>query len=112
MLGKSCVNKVVVESSRPTLLSRIVRLLLTYDEVVDAPRSLILKTGLPIRVGGLFDPGRKEVDFYTEVAAVMSARLLPRCFDADWDPNTKIWYLLLEDLTDSHVVATKWPLPP
>ena len=93
MLGKSCVNKVVVESSRPTLLSRIVRLLLTYDEVVDAPRSLILKTGLPIRVEGLFDPGRKEVDFYTQVAAVMSAGLLPRCFDADWNPNTKIWHL-------------------
>jgi hypothetical protein len=112
MLGKSCVNKVAVESSRPTLLSRIVRLSLTYDEAVDAPRTLILKTGLPIRVEGLFDPGRKEVDFYTQVAAAMPARLFPRCFDADWDSNTKIWHLLLEDLTDSHMVATKWRLPP
>jgi hypothetical protein len=103
---------VVVESSRPTLLSRIIRLQLTYDRAVGAPSSLILKTGLPDRVGGLFDPGHKEVEFYTRVAAVMSTRRVPRCFEAVWDPETKAWHLLLEDLTDSHIIATRWPLPP
>ena len=111
-LGEGCVREVVVESSRPTLLSRIIRLRLTYDRAVGAPSSLILKTGLPDRVGGLFDPGYKEVEFYTQVAAVMSTRLVPRCFEAVWDPNTKAWHLLLEDLTDSHIIATRWPLPP
>ena len=112
VLKEGCVDKVAVESSRPTLLSRIIRLSLIYDRVVDAPRSLILKTGLPNRVDGLFDPGRREVEFYTRVAAAMSTRLFPRCFEADWDPSTKIWHLLLEDLTESHIIATKWPLPP
>jgi len=42
----------------------------------------------------------------------MSTRLVPRCFEAVWDTDTKAWHLLLEDLTDSHVIATTWPLPP
>ena len=42
----------------------------------------------------------------------MSARLVPRCFEALWDSDTKAWHLLLEDLTDSHAIATAWPLPP
>ena len=111
-LGEGRVRDVVVESSRPTLLSRIIRLRLTYDDAVEAPGSLILKTGLPDRAGVLSDVGRREVEFYTQVAAVMSARLVPRCFEAAWDPDTKAWHLLLEDLADSHVIATTWPLPP
>src|SRR5689334_24439845 len=47
VLREGCVDKVRLESSRPTLLSRIIRLSLTYDRTVDAPSSLILKTGLP-----------------------------------------------------------------
>ena len=111
-LGEGCVREVVVESSRPTLLSRIIRLRLTYDRTGVAPSSLILKTALPDRVAGIFDPGRKEVEFYTQVAPMRSTRLVPRCFEAVWDPNTKWWHLLLEDLTDSHFIATRWPLPP
>ena len=42
----------------------------------------------------------------------MSDHLVPRCFDADWTADTGAWHLLLEDLTDSHVIATRWPLPP
>jgi hypothetical protein len=37
---------------------------------------------------------------------------VPRCFEVLWDEDTKTWHLLLEDLTDSHVIATTWPLPP
>jgi hypothetical protein len=37
---------------------------------------------------------------------------VPHCFDAAWEPADGAWHLLLEDLTDSHVVATRWPLPP
>jgi hypothetical protein len=55
--------------------------------------------------------GRQEVAFYTQVASVMSAPPVPRCFEALWDEDTKAWHLLLEDLTDSHVIATTWPLP-
>jgi hypothetical protein len=111
-LGDGRVCDVAVESSRGTILSRIIRLRLTYDGATEAPQFLIFKTGLPERIGGSWDSGRQEVAFYTQIAAVMSARLVPRCFEAAWDPDTKAWHVLLEDLTDSHVSATIWPLPP
>jgi hypothetical protein len=111
-LGEGRVRDVVVESVRPTLLSRIVRLRLTYDGAADGPVSLILKTGLPDCVAEVADLGRREVEFYTEIAAVMPWRPAPRCFEAVCDADTKAWHLLLEDLTDSHFIATPWPLPP
>ena len=50
--------------------------------------------------------------FYDTVAPATPAGLLLRCFDAGRSPETKAWHLLLEDLTDSHRVASKSPLPP
>ena len=49
--------------------------------------------------------------FYTKVAGVTAAPV-PRCFEAVWEPDAQHWHLLLEDLTDSHIIATVWPLPP
>src|SRR5262249_21321392 len=53
------------------------------------------------------------------IAATMALEMIgpmpgtvPCCFEALWDEDTKAWHLLLEDLTDSHVIATTWPLPP
>ena len=37
---------------------------------------------------------------------------MPRCFEADCNADTGAWHLILQDLTDSHVIATQWPLPP
>jgi len=111
-LGEGRVCSVTVESSRATILSRIIRLRLTFEDTVEAPSSLILKTGLPERVGAVWNGGSQEVAFYRQIAAATSARIVPRCFEAAWDEDTKAWHLLLEDLTDSHVIATTWPLPP
>src|SRR4029079_1113010 len=109
--GRVC--DVVVESSRATILSRIIRLRLSFDgSAAEGPRSLILKTGLPERAGATWNAGRQEVAFYRDLATGMPARLVPRCFEAHWDPDTNAWHLLLEDLTDSHAIATVWPLPP
>src|SRR5207245_2646626 len=75
VLGAGRVRDVAVESSRATILSRIIRLRLAYDgDAGDAPRSVIFKTGRPERSDG--NAGRQEVAFYTRVAAVMSARLV------------------------------------
>ena len=112
VLGSGHVADVVVESSHDTVLSHIRRLRLSYEHAIDAPKSVILKTALPERVRGSSYAGRHEVEFYTKVAAAMPKRLVPRCFGADWNPETKAWHILLEDLASSHVVATKWPLPP
>jgi hypothetical protein len=112
-LGGGRVCNVAVESSRATILSRIIRVQLSYHgAAADALHSLVLKVGLPERADAKWNSGRQEVAFYTQVAAGMSARLVPRCFEAVWDEDTNAWHLLLEDLTDSHFIATAWPLPP
>jgi hypothetical protein len=113
VLGTGCVTEVAIESSQGTILSRIIRLRLSYDgNVGDAPRSLILKTSLPERAETMFEGGRHEVAFYSQVAASTPEGLLPRCFDAHCDTDTRVWHLLLEDLTETHVVSGNWPLPP
>ena len=112
-LGAGRVRDVVVESSKATILSRIIRLRLCYDGAAEeAPASLILKTGLPERAGARWSSGRHEVAFYRQIAAVMSARLVPRCFDAVWREDANDWHLLLEDLTDTHFALALWPMPP
>jgi hypothetical protein len=61
------VCDVVVESSRATILSEITRLRLTYDgEASDAPHTIILKTGLPDRLGDAnWDAGRTGLAWFT-----------------------------------------------
>src|ERR1043166_2150696 len=44
VLGGGRVSGVAVESSRPTLLSRIIRLRLSYDGAEGGPNTVILKT--------------------------------------------------------------------
>jgi len=113
VLGDGRVAEVVVEKSFPTVLSYLFRLRLTYEGAADrAPPSLILKAGLPERPGGPWMGGRHEVAFYAEVASATPVGLVPCCFDANWNQVTGAWHLLLEDLTESHLVATSWPLPP
>jgi hypothetical protein len=109
--GQVC--SIAVESSQETQLSGIIRLRLGYDEVAhDAPRSVIFKTSHPERVDATADEGHKEVSFYAEVATDMPEGVVPRCFEARWDRAGNAWHLLLEDVTDSHWIATTWPMPP
>jgi hypothetical protein len=113
VLGDGRVAEVAIESDRNTVLSRIVRLRLAHAGApADAPTSLIFKTGLPERLTAAWSGGRKEVEFYDRIAAAMPARLAPRCYAAHWDAGTHAWHLLLEDLTDTHLVAAGWPIPP
>jgi hypothetical protein len=108
------VREVAIESQRTTILSQIIRLRLTYGgEASGAPHTIILKTGHPERLGDAsWDGGRHEVAFYNQVAAVTPGRHVPGCYEAAWDAETREWHLLLEDLTDTHIIATVWPLPP
>ena len=73
VLNRGRVCNVVVESSRNTILLRIIRLRLTYDDAGDdAPSSLIFKTGIPDRAGSGWNPGRQEVAFYAQAGSVMT----------------------------------------
>ncbi len=112
-LGDGRVSDVTIESARDTILSRIIHLRLTYEDSGEqAPRALIFKTGLPERMNASWNGGRNEVAFYRDIAGALAARLTPRCYDAQWDSDSHAWHLLLEDLTDTHLIATKWPIPP
>jgi len=112
-LGGGVVGAVEVDTDRDTVVSRILRLRLSYDGAADAaPHSLILKTSLPARADSKWIAGRQEVAFYTNVAAAMPRAPVPRCFDAQWEASTNEWHLLLEDLSETHVTLGNWPLPP
>ena len=110
LLGCGRVTSVTADSTRDTIVSRIVRLRLAYDGPSDGPTSLLMKTAHPTRNndGG----GRQEIAFYNHVAPAMPAGMVPRCFEAQRDDTTGAWHILLEDLADTHVVATVWPIPP
>jgi hypothetical protein len=113
VLGNGRVSDVAVVSSRTTILSQIIRLRLSYDgPAPDAPCSVIFKTGHPDRAGNGWSGGHREVAFYTQVGSAMQGRLVPRCFEGRSDEQAKTWHLLLEDLTETHNIATTWPLPP
>jgi hypothetical protein len=111
--GGQPVRDVTIVSDRPTLVSRIIRLRLTYDGAANAlPGSLIVKAGLTGHSGTEWSNGRQEAAFYSDVAPSLPAGLVPRCFESHHaDANTP-WHLVLEDLTETHALATEWPLPP
>jgi hypothetical protein len=111
VLGGRHVQEVTIISDRPTLVSRIIRLRLTYDgPAATLPGSLIVKTCLPERRGTEWSGG--EAAFYSDLAPFLQAGLVPRCFDAHHADAATPWHVVLEDLTDTHAVATEWPLPP
>jgi Ecdysteroid kinase-like family len=113
VLGGGRVSRVEIETARDTLVSRIARARLAYDGAADgAPDRLFLKSA---RVDGpipAVEAGRKEVEFYERVAPASPPDLVPRCFEAVWEPEAKRWHILLEDLAESHMIVGEWPLPP
>jgi hypothetical protein len=112
VLPEGRVDSVRSVHSFPTVLSHFHRLKLEYEGTSGAPRHLYLKSGLPGGPGAAMDSGRREVAFYSTVAPATPPGLLPRCFDAQAAPDGGTWSLLLEDLTDTHFIASQWPLPP
>ena len=112
-LGGARVCNVVVISSFQKLRSHTFRLRLDYEGVIgDAPSSVILKMGHLDSAGRPSYANRHEIAFYRDIASALPERLVPVCFEAVEATGASGWHLLLEDLTDSHFIATEWPLPP
>jgi thiamine kinase-like enzyme len=112
-VGLARISNVAVMSSQTKLRSNTLRLRLDYDRLVEgAPSSVILKTGHLDSAGRSSTTNDREIAFYRDVAPALPGRLVPRCFEAIDATDTTAWHLLLEDLTDSHFIATAWPLPP
>jgi len=113
VLGRGRVTDVAVVSMTPTILSQIWRLKLTYDGPAEgAPRTLVLKTGTLDKPGGDWVGGRQESAFYSKLAPSTPAGLLLGCFESHYDAETAAWHVLVEDVTDTHMIASQWPLPP
>ena len=113
VLGAGRVCNVAVMSSFPKLRSHTFRLSLGYEgPTANAPATLILKSGHLDGAGPPSYANRREIAFYLDVAPALPERLVPRCFEAVAATDTSAWHLLLEDLTESHFIATEWPLPP
>jgi hypothetical protein len=107
------VRDAAVMNSLRKLRSHTFRLRLDYDErIADAPASVILKMGHLDGDGRPSYANRHEIAFYRDVAGLCPGRLAPHCFQIVEATDTAAWRLLLEDLTDSHFIATEWPLPP
>jgi len=112
-LDAGAVREVKVLHERDTVVSHITRLGLRYvGESTGSPQTLILKTPHVDFARTLANGGRHELDFYTKLAPNMPRGLVPRCFDGRFDEETLNWHLLVEDLTDSHELATVPTLPP
>jgi thiamine kinase-like enzyme len=113
VLSHGQVCNVTVASSFPKMRSHTRQVRLDYEgSTKDAPRSLILKMGHLDGAGRSSYANRREIAFYRDVAPALPDRLVPHCFEAVDATETNPWHLLLEDLTDSHFIATEWPLPP
>jgi hypothetical protein len=72
VLERGRVLDVAVESSRETLISRITRLRLTYDDAGAGPSHVFWKSQRETSDPRQQDFGRREVDFYRLVAAPCS----------------------------------------
>jgi hypothetical protein len=106
------VTAIHAGESKKTILSTIASYRVEYsaDAPRDAPTRMILK-GL----GSGLDPvlrraSELEVAFYHQAAPLTPAGLLPTCYDAEvTESGVRV---LLEDLSDTHMIVTTWPLPP
>jgi hypothetical protein len=113
LLGAVRICNVSLMSSQQKLRSHTFRLRLDYEGPAEgAPSSVILKMGHLDGAGHPSYANRQEIAFYRDIAPALPARLVPNCFEAVEATDSSAWHLLLEDLTDSHFIATEWPLPP
>lgn len=95
------VDVAQVFETPPSFHARL-RLFYSSDASLYAPRLLFVKSPKPHKLAR----GKREVDFYTRLAPLMpDAPLLP-CYAAPWTPTTGESFLLLADVSATHMTAT------
>jgi hypothetical protein len=70
-----------------------------------APARLFLKLSQPYMADILPSAGRKEVQFYNIISGDLARLPVVRCYDAVYDPDSRRYHILLEDLSTSHVAV-------
>ena len=114
-LKSGVVTAIERDASAPGhgLVSNIARLRLTYS--AEAPNSLpnrlFLKTSRPGMHPEIAAYEKHEVDFYQLAAQQHGALPAPHCYKAGFDDETSNAYVLLDDLSETHV-QRPLPLPP
>ncbi len=96
--------RVRVVDSRPSPGGRVARLEVEYSPGAPeaAPRKLFLKLGY----------GRAEAALYQAVGTGDPGLPMVRCYDAAYETESDRCHLLLDDATETHGMASVWPLPP
>lgn len=113
ILDRGEVIKVTKKLTKKLHVSVVSRLEVGYsaDSPASVPRNLFLKVSTP-DLPKVVSSGRgKEVEFYNSVAPEMDEPPFIRCYDAAFSPETSEYYLLMEDLSETHS-QPKSPLPP
>jgi thiamine kinase-like enzyme len=112
-LDRMNISDIVMVSALEKARSCVLRLRLKYKGAVGgSPSTLILKMGRLDKAGRSSYANSHEIAFYRDIAPTMPEQLVPRCLGTLEATDSTTWHLLLEDLTDSHFIATEWPLPP
>jgi hypothetical protein len=99
------------DTSKPfgSIVSRL-GVIYSADASADAPQKLFIKIANPELHQKYPGRGKREGEFYGAIPAADYSRLpLPRCYDAG--TSDAGFHLLLDDLTDSHVILPH-PFPP
>ena len=109
------MSAVSVEASNPTVISHVYRLSSPMTATKAARRRPCssrpgTSSANPARFPGA-TRGRHEVEFYHRVA-VTPRRAYSPVLRRRTGTSTGAWHLLLEDLTDTHAIASQWPFPP
>lgn len=107
------VDNVTVSESRTSFASVISRIEVSYsqDATPGAPQKLFLKISNPALAPGEYDPEElhKEYTFYHKIAPLMALPFTIPCYDAAFDPETGASYILLKDVSGTHIAC---PTPP
>ncbi len=104
-LNRGRVLNIANTLTKRLVLSEVSRLEISYslDAPSTAPSNLFLKISTPefSRVA-LSEHREKEVEFYNLIAREMNDPPVIRCYEADYSPESGTYYLLLDDLSETH----------
>ncbi len=109
--GRVSSIKQEIITSYLTMTATFYSLKISYSQSSSGqlPKKIVVKVTKP----EAYIVGRKEADFYNSIINTKTILPLITCYGTKFSPETKQYYLLLDDLTHSHnPPAAQWPLPP
>ena len=112
-LSKGKVTKIKKRNSRETFTSYVHFLELNFSngaQMEGASPEIVMK--IPKSVNMVKLVGSREVKFYSIVAETMNEMPIPTCYDAVFSEETSGSYIILDDLSKTHIGLKNFPMPP